>query len=291
MKSLVVGMGIGQLYFKVLNEMGHEVITVDTKRPANFRDIEEVPIDMYDTVHICTPNETHEDIARFIAPWCHTMFIEKPGLATAKAWADLYYDFPECRISMVKNNQYRHNIDEMTNMARTSRNVDINWCNKNRVPNPGTWFTTKELAYGGVSRDLLPHLLSLYQVFNPDYEDVKMSNGKAKQNWKLKDLLDTDYGIVDPNGLYDVDDEAGMTYKTKFCEYNLLANWRTDLYDDIGINFEILGNVERVELGLCPEDAYKRMIDTGLRNLHNDTYWEDQFRKDIWIHEQMEELC
>ena len=93
-----------------------------------------------------------------------------------------------------------------------------------------------------------------------------MSNGKAKQNWKLKDLLDTDYGVVDPNGLYDVDDEAGMTYKTKFCEYNLLANWRTDLYDDIGINFEILGNVERVELGLCPEDAYKRMIDTGSKN-------------------------
>ena len=54
---------------------------------------------------------------------------------------------------MVKNNQFRHNIDEMTNMARTSRVVDINWCNKNRVPNPGTWFTTKELAYGGVSRD------------------------------------------------------------------------------------------------------------------------------------------
>ena len=35
---------------------------------------------------------------------------------------------------MVKNNQFRHNIDEMTNMARTSPVVDINWCNKNRVP-------------------------------------------------------------------------------------------------------------------------------------------------------------
>ena len=82
-----------------------------------------------------------------------------------------------------------------------------------------------------------------------------------------------------------------MTYKAKFCNYNLLANWKTDLYDDVGLNFEILGNVERVELGLCPEDAYKRMIDTGLKNLHNDTYWEDQFKKDMWIHEQMEELC
>ena len=32
MKSPIVGMGIGQLYFKIRNEMGPEVITVDTKR-------------------------------------------------------------------------------------------------------------------------------------------------------------------------------------------------------------------------------------------------------------------
>jgi hypothetical protein len=134
-------------------------------------------------------------------------------------------------------------------------------------------------------------LLSLYQVFNPNYETTPPSDKIAKSNWKLKELLDTDYGVADPLGIYDVDDEAGMTFKTKFCDYNLIANWKTDLYDDIGMNFEILGNVERVELGLCPEDAYKRMIDIGLKNLHNDTYWEDQFKKDMWIHEQMEELC
>ena len=159
------------------------------------------------------------------------------------------------------------------------------------MPNPGTWFTTKELAYGGVSRDLLPHLLSLYQVFNPDYDETPPSEQVVKTNWSLKELLDTDYGIVDPDGLYNVDDQAGMTYNTKFCKYNLLANWKTNLYNDVGINFEILGNVERVELGLCPEDAYKRMIDIGLENLHNDTYWKDQFKKDMWIHKQMEELC
>jgi|TARA_R110002074_G_scaffold125215_7_gene262282 predicted dehydrogenase len=291
MKSLIVGMGIGQLYMKVLTEMGIDVVTVDPNRPADFKTIQDVPIDMYDTVHICTPNETHEELARFIAPWCHLMFIEKPGLSTSKAWADLHYDFPECRISMVKNNQFRHNIDELINMARTSRVVDIHWQNKNRVPNPGSWFTTKELAYGGVSRDLLPHLLSLYQVFNPSYANTLPSDKIAKTNWDLKGLLDTDYGTVDPDGVYDVDDEAGMGYKTKFCQYNLLANWKTDLYDDVGINFEILGHIERVELGLCPEEAYKRMIDIGLENLHNNEYWEDQFTKDMWIHKQMEELC
>ena len=57
---------------------------------------------LYISVH---PNETHEDIARFIAPMVPTLYIEKSGLATAKVRADLYYDFPECPISMVKNNQ------------------------------------------------------------------------------------------------------------------------------------------------------------------------------------------
>jgi len=34
MKSLIVGMGIGQLYKSVLTELGHEVITVDQNPPV-----------------------------------------------------------------------------------------------------------------------------------------------------------------------------------------------------------------------------------------------------------------
>ena len=39
--SLVIGMGIGQLYKKVLKELGHEVVTVDSDiaKGADFPDI------------------------------------------------------------------------------------------------------------------------------------------------------------------------------------------------------------------------------------------------------------
>ena len=33
----------------------------------------------------------------------------------------------------------------------------------------GSWFTTRKLAFGGVSRDLMPHLLSLYVAMNPHW--------------------------------------------------------------------------------------------------------------------------
>ena len=62
---------------------------------------------------------------------------------------------------MTKNNQYRENITEMAEAADPKKGVTrINWINDNRVPS-GSWFTNKELAFGGVSRDLMPNLLSL----------------------------------------------------------------------------------------------------------------------------------
>ena len=41
-------------------------------------------------------------------------------------------------------------------------------------------------------------------------------------------------------------------------------------------------------LGLCPEDAYEKMVDTALDNLYNDIYWREQFSRDVWIHKQLE---
>ena len=289
-KSVIIGMGIGKLYYEVLSSMGHKVITVDPVQKADYKDIDKVPVDIYDTIHICTPNHTHEQIAKIVAPWCNILYIEKPGLENASAWKRLRDNNPDCKIVMVKNNQYRDNIDELAEMARVSSVIDLNWSNKNRVPNPGTWFTNKELAFGGVSRDLMPHLFSLYQMLNPDYKEFKYTDKLSKQNWQLKDLLDTDYGTVNQNGVHNVDDESSMKFKTKFCEFNIMANWRNDKENDIGINFHMFGNIKRIELGLCPEDAYKRMIETGKKNLKNNEYWENEFIKDMWIHERLEEL-
>ena len=85
MKSLVIGMGIGQLYKTVLEELGHEVITVD-QDPAKAADFYDYGFAFaahghFDTVHVCTPNFTHVNLARHAGVHrAGIVFVEKPGL-------------------------------------------------------------------------------------------------------------------------------------------------------------------------------------------------------------------
>jgi len=290
--SLVVGMGIGQLYVDVLHKLGHGVITVDTdpSKNADFQTVDSaiVACRMFDTVHICTPNFTHFELAAKLAPYSKIVFIEKPGVANSTTWKRLLEAFPQTRFMMVKNNMWRSNIDDLKKLATKSASVDLLWLNKDRVPNPGTWFTTKKYAFGGVSRDLMPHLLSLYIALNPAWrKDIRISSG-TKTNWKLEQLTQTDYGIVNPNGTYDVDDECYMTFTDK---WNLLANWRTNDFDSRVIMFTMPdGSLESFELGLCPEDAYQAMIAEAVNRIDDYEFWLKQVDIDTWIHEQIENL-
>jgi predicted dehydrogenase len=290
-RSLIIGMGIGQLYLNVLTNLGHEVITVDTdvKKNADFLTVN-AAINAYgcfDTVHICTPNFTHFDLAYRVAKHAGIVFIEKPGVANSEEWNALITEFPQTRFMMVKNNMWRSNINELREQAKNAGTVDLVWLNRDRVPNPGTWFTTKELAYGGVSRDLMPHLLSLYIALNTEWRTTRFMGLTVNTNWLLEDLTQTDYGVVKADGTYDVDDECKLRYGHK---WNLNANWRTNDIEWRKIIFSKLGNTTEFELGLCPEDAYQAMISEAVAKIKDDAFWALQNEIDIWIHEQIQRL-
>jgi len=300
--SLIVGMGIGQLYKKVLEELGHEVVTVDPDiaKGADFPTVESALFSRcsFDTVHICTPNFTHAQLAQKLAPYSRIVFVEKPGVKNSDIWMTLIHTYKDTRFVMVKNNQWRDNIEELRSLAQRSYMVDIKWINDDRVPNPGTWFTTKELAYGGVSRDLMPHLLSIYMALEPEWQTAKMVRKTAAKIWQLSDLTKTDYGVVDPRGTYDVDDYASITYSSTTTVWNLTANWRSKTGDEREIVFHtnpIDGrldhrNTVRIELGLCPESAYKNMIQDCVANLNNTEFWNQQIEQDYYIHERVQNL-
>ena len=38
-------------------------------------------------------------------------------------------------------------------------------------------------------------------------------------------------------------------------------------------------------LGLCPEEAYSSMISTAYENKANDSFWNEQYQQDMWIHQ------
>ena len=293
--SLVIGMGIGQLYKSVLESIGHDVITVDSdiSKGADFPDV--IPAMLvygkFNTVHICTPNFTHFEIAMKIAPHAKIVFIEKPGVANSNNWATMVSTFPNTRFMMVKNNMWRDNIEEMQECIAGARTVKIKWINKNRIPGPGTWFTNKQLAYGGVSRDLMPHLLSLYVALNSQWMTSQMTGQEARQLHTLDKIEDTEYGVVKRDGVYDVDDLCKIKYMKNGRVWKMEANWADGIADNRAVEFEMDdGTVKRFELGLCPEEAYKNMIVDAIANIDNNSFWLKQAQIDIWIHERIEQF-
>lgn len=288
MKSLVIGMGIGGLYKSVLSSLGYNVITVDTD-PSKDPDYVRVETALevhghFDTVNVCTPNFTHKAITELVAPHADIVFVEKPGFKDSKEWKTVCSSFPDTRIMMVKNNMWRDNVLKMKSLAAHSNRVDINWIRKNCIPNPGSWFTNKELAYGGVSRDLLPHLLSLYIAMNTDWNNTSASEKQSKQQWQLDEVDSTDYGTINRQGTHDVDDFSSLQYDNK---WHLEANWRDMTKEESCIRFD---NDTVIDLGWCPESAYKNMIQDAVNNLNNNEFWHEQLSQDVWIHQQIEAL-
>ncbi len=293
MKSLIIGLGFGNAVYKpVFEKIGSTIVTVDPIKDADFKTVEEA-ISVhghFDTVNICTPNFTHEEIARKVAKNSSIVFVEKPGVLNSQHWKNLVDDFPDTRFMMVKNNQYRKEINEFHRLAGQCDKIYVRWNNANRIPNPGSWFTTKELAFGGVSRDLIPHMLSYYCELT-DFTKGSKLDAVAIQNYLLSDITSTDYGVVNYDGVYDVDDFCKLEFKNGNTTWILSANWKTNLdHDDSSIAFSSKNSAIRHVLGLCPEEAYKKMIETAVKNLNNDEFWNKQLAQDIWIHQQIESL-
>ena len=293
MKSLIVGLGFGQLYKDIYEKMGAEVITVDRdeSKGPNFVELT-TALDahpQFDTAHICTPNKTHFALAKSLSGHCKIVFVEKPGVKNVAQWSALIND-KDTKYVMTKNNQYRSNIGEMSNLAHNMASIDINWKNKNRIPSPGTWFTTKDLAFGGVSRDLLPHMLSLMIVMSPqDYDQYNIVEKKVEQMYRLEDCTDTDYGAVKEDGVYDVDDNVYLKLVGPKNIIKINTAWRTDDVDDIAVHmYKSQLKFKSFPLGLCPEDAYQTMIENHIKNLNNEEFWKEQNKQDLFIHSILE---
>jgi predicted dehydrogenase len=287
---LVIGLGIGQLYVKVLKELGHEVYTVDadSNKQPSFTSLTTAfsAHPEFDAVFVCTPNSTHNSLAQLSAKHSKVVFVEKPGLVDTVKWNFLQKSNPNTHIIMIKNNMWRTVEEEMRIRIDDAEEIHINWINRNRVPAPGSWFTTKKLSFGGVSRDLMPHLLSMFIWLNPDtYSQYQIVSSNRKQNWKLSDLTDTEYGSVNLNGTYDVDDWAEIVFNNGKKTFKLTADWRSMDKDDRALHcYKKEQLIKSFELGLCPESVYAVMIQDVFNNINNEEFWNRHKEYDVWIH-------
>lgn len=286
--AIILGLGIGQqVYLKVLNELKFTIDTVDTdvKKTATFKSVQDVN-KRYRLAIIATPNYTHFDIADQVAKLADIVLVEKPGVLNSDQWQQLIDQNPNTRIMMIKNNQYRSQIWNFRDYAKQAKLVEVRWKNNQRIPHPGSWFTNKDLAFGGVSRDLMPHMLSYFTALT-DYNTATLVKNECRQNWQLDQIKHTNYGIINKNGIYNVDDLSYLEYQVGPSIWKLTADWDAGI-DDIGIYFDGIKH----ELGLCPEVAYGGMIITALAMTlqSGDEWWQEQLKQDIFIHKQLEIL-
>ena len=301
-KAILVGLGgIGRVYEKQLRNLGFGVFTVDPAYSwATYSTVNDIPKDItFDIAIVCCPNVHHLNAVLELTDVCKVILVEKPGLANTRAWLNTVHRFPDHRILLVKNNLYRASIYTYIDLLDIEEvaKIEINWLNKDRIPNPGGWFTNSKTAFGGVTHDLFPHLycfmfalipFHLFQHIIP--ETFKM------QRWNLDNIGDnTDYGEINKAGVYDVCDYAEAHYMiprdgNEPLPITLRASWKEG-YDDQAIHVHYKdGRKLKFEFGLCPDSAYGKMIENVLDDKfmgeERQTWIEQDFDK--WIHAQLE---
>jgi predicted dehydrogenase len=280
---LIVGLGIGSMYERIIRESDLcNVFTLDTnpdKLPdfVSTEQVKEFCADSkmkFDLIIVSVPNYLHEPIVDDLAECGKLFLVDKPGFQTADRWRK---KLESARIVMVKNNIYRDEVLGLKNLPPDQ--ITISWTNKNRVPFPGSWFTTKEMSFGGVSRDLMPHLLSVYLfIYGSDTNPISQEKIRI---FTLEQIDSTDYGIVDKNGIYDVDDHC----RIEFPKGILQCCWKNRFEsDDFGIYFKN----GPIKMGLCPEYAYLRMIKEMLIISDEKYHWHNEI--DLKIHSILDKL-
>lgn len=283
-KSLIIGLGFGEAVYKpILEKISKQVITfdIDSSKNPNYTDIKQLLNDhnKFDTVNICTPNFTHGYFARKLANYAKIIFVEKPGVINEFEWNKLVYDFPNTRFMVTKNNQYRNEITTFRELAEKSSEIKIKWINNDRIPGAGGWFTDKSMSYGGVSKDLMPHLLSYYCLFED--LNVKPYFKFKSQQWSLDDCNISNYGNVNKTGTFNVDTFCTMEFYSKNKTWILTSDWKSNKgYDEVNIEFD----GKNFELGLCPEYAYEKMIKTAFELQDDREFWKYQLKQDSFIH-------
>lgn len=269
-KILIVGLGIGKLYKDFLDNKKYHITTIDPNISKNadfMRDDvfnkKSTNIIFHMTI-ICSPNYLHERHIKMFAPISEIVLVEKPGVKSLKIWKKLQKKYSSTKIIMVKNNMYRCDEKSLYYLSLFRKNyynfrdVFLYWMSSNRIPFPGFWFTQKKYAFGGVSYDLMPHMIHFAMLLS-GCSDVKINYKYKSQEYKMKDIISTDYGIVNPKKpIYNVDDRAFLFITIQGKVYRIITAWKYGGHDKQIIEF----GANSWNFGMCPESAYVNMVDT-----------------------------
>lgn len=310
----ILGLGIGSMYHKILH-LYYDVITIDSdvKKNANYLSLDDcLKVHTYfDLFIVATPNFLHKSQVHSLINVATIILVEKPGFESVEVLESLYEK--QQNVFMTKNNLWREEFPFIRKIIQNAwmrnewQHVNITWINKSRVPFPGFWFTEKSKSWGGTSRDAFPHLLSEFyylfcDLFPPiltwhpalrtplqmDIENFTFDK-EIKQNFTLAQVSDTDYGIVNPSGIYDVDDYCKIDFHQ--LPVSIVGCWKSPTNEETKIGIEMIlksDEIKYFDLSLCPEYAYFKQFNYFLNITEEEK--EEQHKIDLFIHSIIEKL-
>lgn len=202
----VVGLSeVGRRYASVARELGCEVVGADASANARqrfeeslgvetFEDFEAMYRDAVDAVIVSTPNRYHEAAAVPALEAGLDVFFEKPlahdyesarrivdaaDVADSVCLVGYYHVFHECIQAL------RSYIDD--GFFGDISHVQATWVFRRFVPRRGSWYTSQELAGGGVFQDKGSFLLSVLAYFGFPLTRIESVEGKARSEFGERD--------------------------------------------------------------------------------------------------------
>lgn len=239
-----------------------------------FGDFEDFLDCGFDGIIIASPNDTHvqytlEALIRKIGVLC-----EKPVAWKSSEVKEIIRVSKEHNVVYVPGfvNRWRQDIQTMYHTIKEGklgeiRFVDAGWLRKSGVPRPGTWFTNRECAGGGVLVDLGSHIIDICLMFLGDKKPVNYelktsicNQNKVKQSgaagWFSKnDASELEMNVED-TAIVKVLFEDDVTIHTKL-------SWLASIDSDCTY-FKVVGTKGEMELktlfGFSNERLWKEDI-------------------------------
>jgi len=195
----------GQKYAATAMELDCSVVGADANEQTRQQAQDELGIETYadfktmfqsgiDAVIVATPNRYHETAAIPALEADLDVFFEKPlahtyesaeRIADAAADTDsvcmVGYYFP-CyeAVDVIKAHVEARYFGEISH-------VEARWVQRRAVPRRGSWYTSSEIAGGGVLQDKGSFLLHLLSYFGYPVEEIEVASGKARSEFGNRD--------------------------------------------------------------------------------------------------------
>jgi predicted dehydrogenase len=195
----VVGLGeIGRVYAAIASERGCAIVGAEADQQARARfedvfgfetydDFEAMYRDGVDIALITTPNRYHEGPARSALEFGIDTMIEKPLANDAESAARIaeYAERSDAHCDVSYYLRFHECVRELDRYLDSDyfgdiTHVEARYVYRRGVPRRGSWYTSKDIAGGGVLQDKGSFLLALLEQFGFDLSTLDSVTARAR---------------------------------------------------------------------------------------------------------------